>query len=176
MKQNNYLIIVDVQKDFVDGVLGTKEAVAMIPYLVNKIKGFKGEIIFTQDTHDRDYLSTIEGKKLPVIHCVKNTPGWNFEAAIIPFIKGRKVFQKPTFGSEKLVNYIKKQHQSSPITSIEVVGICTDICVISNVMMLKAALPNVLIKVDANACAGVTPQSHMRALESMVSIHIDIQK
>ena len=176
MKQHNYLIVVDVQKDFVDGVLGTPEAVAMIPYLAKKIKGFKGEIIFTQDTHDRDYLSTIEGKKLPVIHCVKNTPGWHFEAAILPYTKGKKVFQKPTFGSEKLVNYIKKQHQISPIQSLEVVGICTDICVISNVMMLKAALPNITIKVDAKACAGVTPQSHMRALESMASVHIDIQK
>jgi nicotinamidase/pyrazinamidase len=176
MKEKNYLIVVDVQKDFVDGVLGTPEAVAMIPYLVKKIKNFNGELMFTQDTHDKSYLSTIEGKKLPVLHCMKNTPGWNFAAAILPYTKGKKIFQKPTFGSEKLVNYIKKQHQTSPIQSIEVVGICTDICVISNVMMLKAALPNVVIKVDSKACAGVTPLSHQRALEAMASVHIDIQK
>ena len=176
MKENKYLIVVDVQKDFVDGVLGTQEAVKMMPYLVNKIKTFKGDIIFTQDTHDQQYFSTIEGQKLPVLHCVKNTPGWNFDANILPLTKGKKIFQKPTFGSEKLVNYLKKQHKNSPIATLEVVGICTDICVISNVMMLKAALPNVTIKVDAKACAGVTPQSHLRALDAMASVHIDIQK
>ena len=176
MKELNYLIVVDVQKDFVDGVLGTPEAVKMVPYLVNKIKSFKGEVLFTQDTHDKNYLSTIEGQKLPVIHCIKNTPGWNFDANILPFTRGKRIFQKPTFGSEKLVNYLKRQHLTSPIKSIEVVGICTDICVISNVMMIKAALPNVSIKVDPKACAGVTPQSHQRALDAMTSIHIDIQK
>ncbi|MEY3431294.1 MAG: hypothetical protein RIS53_192 [Bacillota bacterium] len=176
MKEKNYLVVVDVQKDFVDGVLGTPEAVAMIPYLVDKIKNFKGDTIFTQDTHDNNYLSTIEGKKLPVVHCIKKTAGWNFDAAILPYTKGKKIFQKPTFGSEKLMKFLKKQHQISPIKLIEVVGICTDICVISNVMMLKAALPNVSIKVDAKACAGVTPLSHQRALDAMASIHIDIQK
>lgn len=175
MKFTQYLIVVDVQKDFVDGVLGTKEAVAMIPYLVNKLKTFKGTIIFTQDTHDKAYLSSIEGQKLPVVHCLKNTPGWQMDNNILPFTKGKKIFQKPTFGSEKLVHFLKKQNQKSPIHLIEVVGICTDICVISNVMMLKAALPNVPIRVDARACAGVTPQSHTRALDAMASIHIDIK-
>jgi nicotinamidase-related amidase len=176
MKTNQYLIVVDVQKDFVDGVLGTQEAVAIMPSVVDKIKKFPGEVIFTQDTHDFDYLSTIEGKKLPVLHCIKNTPGWLFAKEIIPLTRGRMVFEKPTFGSERLVNYLKDRNQKDTIQSIEVIGICTDICVISNVMMIKAALPNTPLKVDANCCAGVTPVSHNRALEAMEVVHVDIIK
>jgi nicotinamidase-related amidase len=176
MKTNQYLIVVDVQKDFVDGVLGTKEAVAIIPSVVDKIKKFTGEVIFTQDTHDFDYLSTIEGKKLPVLHCVKNTTGWLFAKEIIPLTRGRMVFEKPTFGSERLVTYLKERHRNDPIQSIEVIGICTDICVISNVMMIKAALPNVSLSVSAHFCAGVTPASHERALQAMEVVHVDIIK
>jgi len=176
MKTNQYLIVVDVQKDFVDGALGTKEAVAIIPNVVDKIKKFTGEVIFTQDTHDFDYLSTIEGKKLPVLHCVKNTTGWLFAKEIIPLTRGRMVFEKPTFGSERLVTYLKERHRNDPIQSIEVIGICTDICVISNVMMIKAALPNVSLSVPAHCCAGVTPASHERALQAMEVVHVDIIK
>jgi len=169
------LIVIDVQVDFVDGALGTKEAQAMLPYLVNKLQTFSGEILFTQDTHHPDYLSTIEGKKLPVMHCLEGTKGWAFHPTITAFTRQRQVFKKPTFGSLALVEYLINLNHRNPIDQIIFVGLCTDICVLSNVTLVKAALPNVNLIVDSHACAGVTPHSHQRALEAMQMIHIEIQ-
>jgi nicotinamidase-related amidase len=146
----------------------------MMPYLKQKIENFTGEIVFTQDTHDQDYLLSIEGKKLPIPHCLKGTYGWKLYHDIEPFSRGRKIFEKHTFGSEALIAYLKTLSKTSTIASITCVGICTDICVITNVMLIKTAFPNILITVDAQACAGVTPQSHQQALAAMKIVHIDI--
>lgn len=168
------LVVVDMQNDFVDGVLGTKEAVAMIPQAVKTIQGFKGEIYFTQDTHQKDYLSTQEGKKLPVLHCVEGTRGWDFYPAIKALVKKHRVFKKNTFGSRELAEHLKELNQKEKIESISLLGICTDICVISNAMMIKAFLPEVPIKVVESACAGVTQESHKNALKAMQSCQIDV--
>ncbi len=168
------LIVVDVQNDFVDGVLGTKEAKEIIPYLIAKIEKFQGEILFTQDTHDQDYLVTLEGRKLPVPHCIKGTDGWKLFPDIERFSRGRKIFQKNTFGSEALIQYVKTLAQATTIETITCVGICTDICVITNAMLIKTAFPNIPIIIDSKACAGVTPQSHEQALQAMKMVHIDI--
>lgn len=171
---NNYLVVVDMQVDFVDGVLGTPEAVKMIPQAIQTIQSFQGTTVFTQDTHQRDYLSTLEGKKLPVLHCVEGTPGWEFHPRIKPLTKGKLIFKKETFGSTALATYLKEQHQQKPIDAIYLLGLCTDICVISNAMTIKAFLPNTPIHVIENACAGVTPSSHHNALEAMKVCHINV--
>ena len=171
---NNYLIVVDMQVDFVHGVLGTKEAIAMIPHAVKTIQTFQGTIVFTQDTHQKDYLTTLEGLKLPVIHCVKGTPGWDFHKAIKPFTVGKKIFQKETFGSKDLAMYLKAQDAQTKIDNIYFLGLCTDICVISNTMTVKSFLPNTPLYVIEKACAGVTPVSHKNALEAMKACQINI--
>ena len=167
------LIIVDMQKDFVDGALGTKEAQGIVPAVVEKIKNFDGEIIFTKDTHGEDYLSTQEGKNLPVAHCIKGTPGHEIIDELQPYVKkALAVFEKETFGSRKLVRFLKELHKEKEIESIEIVGLCTDICVVSNALLIKAFLPEVPISVDSNCCAGVTPKKHESALETMRSCQI----
>ena len=152
------LIIVDMQKDFVDGSLGTKEAQAIVPAVKEKIENFNGDIIFTKDTHGEDYMNTQEGQNLPVPHCIKGTPGHE----II----------KETFGSRKLANFLKELHKEKEIESIELIGLCTDICVVSNALLIKAFLPEVPILADSNCCAGVTPEKHESALETMRSCQI----
>ena len=158
-----YLIVVDMQKDFIDGALGTKEAQAIVPNVRKKIEEFDGEVIFTRDTHHKDYLSTQEGRNLPVEHCIEGTAGWEIDKSLQPFCKGL-VVNKPTFGSMALAEEIWERGDAQEIT---LVGLCTDICVISNAMLLKAAMPEVPIIVDRACCAGVTPQSHENALEAM---------
>ena len=165
------LIVVDMQKDFVDGALGTKEAQAIVPYVIRKIKEYEAagqEVVFTLDTHFDNYLDTMEGKKLPVVHCVKGTPGWELAGELKAFT-GKK-FEKHTFGSMELAAYVEK----GSYDTVELVGLCTDICVISNAMVIKAAVPEMTIQVDGSCCAGVTPKSHENALNAMKMCQINI--
>ena len=168
-----YLIVVDMQVDFVSGALGSKEAQAIIGAVAEKIRGFDGRIIFTRDTHGADYLSTQEGKNLPVPHCVCGTEGWQ----IIPELRAsvQTVIDKPSFGSEELAALLKKENEQEAIECITLIGLCTDICVISNAMLIKAAMPEVPVIVDAACCAGVTVQSHKNALAAMKMCQIGIE-
>lgn len=166
-----YLIVVDMQNDFIDGALGTKEAVAIVPNVAAKIKAFDGEILFTRDTHGEDYLETQEGRNLPVQHCIQGTPGWEI-ADSLKALCTKSPFDKPAFGSLALGEYLKNQKDVETVTLI---GLCTDICVISNAMIVKAFLPEVPVYVDASCCAGVTPKSHKTALEAMKMCQIIVE-
>ena len=168
------LIVVDMQNDFIDGSLGTPEAVAILPNVKNKIESFNGKVIFTRDTHTENYLNTSEGKNLPVPHCIKDTHGWQIADALLPYTQDAVVIDKPTFGSLALAEYLTKENEAEPIGEITLIGLCTDICVISNAMLTKAALPEVTVSVDASCCAGVTPESHDRALDAMKVCQIQI--
>lgn len=172
------LVVVDMQKDFVDGALGTKEAVAIVDNVVAKIEAFDGDIIATYDTHFEDYMDTPEGKKLPVVHCVKDTEGWQLDDKVQEALdkKGFRAVQKPTFGSTMLPEIIDEEYddESEEDLDIEIVGLCTDICVVSNALMLKAHYPEISIRVVENCCAGVTPEKHAAAIEVMKSCQIDI--
>ncbi len=170
-----FLIVVDMQKDFIDGALGTAEAAAIVPAAVKKIEEFDGEIFATFDTHFDDYMDTAEGKKLPVPHCIKGTEGWLPDKKIANALKGKKytAVEKYTFGSVKLPELIKKAAGTEDL-SIEVIGLCTDICVVSNALLLKANFPEAPIAVDEKCCAGVTPEKHNAAIETMRSCQIDI--
>ena len=162
------LIVVDMQNDFIDGALGTEEAVAIVPNVIETIKGFEGTILYTKDTHFDDYMDTQEGKNLPVPHCIKGTDGWNL-AEDIEAVKcpQDKVFEKMTFGSKELGDYLQRLAIEEDIEEITLVGLCTDICVISNALLVKAYLPEVPVAVLQDCCAGVTPESHKNALEAM---------
>ncbi len=168
----NILIVVDMQNDFIDGVLGTWEAKEIVSKVKEKINGFHGELIYTRDTHSEGYLSTREGRKLPVEHCIRNTKGWQIHDEL--YQKGALVFDKPVFGSKELAAYLEKENLRDTIGEITLVGVCTDICVISNAMLLKNFLPECEISVDASCCAGVTPQSHLIALEAMKACQINV--
>ena len=166
------LIVVDMQKDFISGALGTKEAVGIVPRVAEKIAQAKKAgktIVFTRDTHHENYLDTQEGKNLPVPHCIENTDGWQLDPALDT--AGAMIFDKPSFGSEALVRYLKSLPD---LQSAEFVGLCTDICVITNAMMTKGALPEVPLSVRADCCAGVTAQSHETALQAMRMCQISI--
>jgi nicotinamidase/pyrazinamidase len=173
-KMQNILIVVDMQKDFIDGALGTKEAVSIVPKVYEKIKGFVGEVIFTRDTHLENYMETQEGRNLPVKHCVKNTDGWQICSQLRELCTG-EIVDKPTFGSEKLGLMLKEMNENEKIEKITLVGLCTDICVISNALLIKAFLPETEIAVDASCCAGVTPESHENALKAMKMCQIKIE-
>ncbi len=164
-----YLIVVDMQKDFITGSLGTQEAQAILPGVIEKVRNYEGEILFTKDTHTPDYLNTQEGRNLPVKHCIIHEEGWEFSNELEALVqeKGAKVYHKPTFGSVELAAELKEENDKTAIEEIELCGLCTDICVISNALLLKAYMPEVPIKVDAGCCAGVTPESHRQALETM---------
>ena len=169
------LIVVDMQNDFVDGVLGSKEAVSMIDTAVETINSFDGKVFYTQDTHGEDYLDTEEGRHLPVVHCIKGSEGWKIHPKIEKalLLKGATRIEKSTFGSEKLMGIIEKEVPE--VESITLIGICTDICVISNAMLAKAHFQNTPVNVISSACAGVTPESHENALAAMKMCHIEIQ-
>ena len=167
-----FLIVVDMQNDFIDGALGTKEAVAILPAVKSKIEGFDGRILFTRDTHEADYLETQEGKNLPVEHCIKGTDGWQIHPDLDALRKEEAV-DKPSFGSVALAQMLKAYDTyEEKIDEITLIGLCTDICVISNAMLIKAYLPETPIFVDAECCAGVTPESHERALDAMAICQI----
>lgn len=173
MKQ--FLIVVDLQKDFVDGALGTPEAVSIVPRVVEKIRQFSGEIYVTMDTHGTDYLQTSEGRHLPVPHCIRGTEGWQLNQAVAQALAGKDyhVVEKPTFGSVQLPQLISQAAEEETF-SLELVGLCTDICVVSNALLLKAIFPEVSISVDAACCAGVTPQTHQAALDTMACCQIAV--
>ena len=170
-----FLIVVDMQKDFVDGALGSPEAMAIVPNVVRKIEDFDGELIATFDTHHVNYMDTAEGKKLPVPHCIQDTPGWALDSAVAAALekRGYTAVKKPTFGSTALPGVLREKAGEEDF-SIELVGLCTDICVVSNALLLKAHFPEKRIRVDASCCAGVTPQSHDAAIATMASCQIDI--
>lgn len=168
------LIVVDMQKDFTYGALRNEEAIAVIPKVKEKIEEFEGEIIFTLDTHTPDYLNTQEGKKLPVPHCIKGSDGHELVDELKPLAENKAVIEKETFGSVKLGEILRENHALDPYSEITLVGVCTDICVISNAMIVKAALPEVKVKVDSKCCAGVTPDSHNTALSAMKACQIEV--
>lgn len=165
------LIVVDMQNDFVDGSLGTKEAEGIVAHVKAKVEQYQEQgdaVIFTRDTHTEAYLDTQEGKKLPVVHCVKGTKGWEIIDCLQPYVQ--TVFDKPTFGSVQLAHVVAR----GGYEQIELVGLCTDICVVSNALLLKAALPEIQICVDSACCAGVTPASHEAALTTMKMCQIKV--
>lgn len=169
------LVVVDMQNDFVDGTLGTKEAVGIVDNVVSKIQNFGGKIIATLDTHQYNYMETSEGKKLPVPHCIRMTNGWLLNEKVMMALSGKdyKTIEKRTFGSTRLVDEIRKIKGDDDI-EIEFVGLCTDICVVSNALLLKAYLPETKMIVDASCCAGVTTESHRAALDTMKMCQIDV--
>ncbi len=169
------LIVVDMQKDFIDGALGSAEAVAVVDRVVDKINGFDGDIVVTYDTHQEDYMSTREGKYLPVPHCIKGTEGWELNDKVEAALQDKFFvpMEKPTFGSIDLPRYIEENYNPDEV-SLEFVGVCTDICVVSNALLCKANFPEMDITVDAACCAGVTVDKHNAALETMRSCQIDI--
>lgn len=167
------LLVIDMQNDFIDGALGTKEAVAIVENVKKKIEMYRqngGIVIFTRDTHGQNYLEMMEGKKLPVKHCLKNTKGWEITSEIDT--AGDKIIDKPTFGSIELAEYLETLEE---VEVIEIVGLCTDICVITNAMIVKAKLPEKVIVVDSSCCAGVTPESHLNALKALQMCHIEVR-
>ena len=170
----NILIVVDMQNDFIDGALGTAEAVAIVPRVAEKIRSFPGTVLFTRDTHGPDYLNTQEGRRLPVVHCVEGTGGWEIRPELAALCKTEPI-DKPTFGSKKLGELLVSMNEEEPIGSVTLIGLCTDICVISNALLVKAFLPEVPVTVDAACCAGVTPESHQNALDAMKMCQITVE-
>lgn len=161
------LIVVDMQNDFIDMALGTPEAVAIVPAVKAKIQAYAQaghEIIYTRDTHEENYLDTPEGKKLPVPHCIRGTKGWEIADGL--YVPGSKIIDKPNFGWP--------HWDRENLEDVELIGLCTDICVVSNALIIKAAFPNALVKVDKTCCAGVTPATHQAALSTMSMCQIDI--
>lgn len=171
----HFLIVVDMQKDFVDGALGTPEAQAIVGKVMDKIFGFDGQIFATLDTHRENYLDTAEGKKLPVPHCIKGTPGWMLDSGVAALEqKGYTPVEKLTFGSVLLPRLLYQAAAGETFT-MELVGLCTDICVVSNALMLKANFPEMEISVDSACCAGVTPATHEAALATMRCCQINVK-
>lgn len=167
------LCVIDMQNDFIDGALGTKEAEAILENVKAKIDLYRNNgdtVIFTRDTHTEEYMNTQEGKNLPVPHCIKNTRGWEVSSELIT--EGSVIIDKPTFGSYELTEHIATL---SDVEAIELIGLCTDICVISNAMLLKAKFTETPISVDSSCCAGVTPESHLNALSAMKICQIEIK-
>lgn len=161
------LLVIDMQNDFIDMALGTKEAVSIVPKVKDKIKEYiqtGNEVIFTRDTHSEDYLKTTEGKHLPVPHCIKGTKGWQIADGL--YVEGCKIIDKPNFGWP--------HWGSEALEEVEIVGLCTDICVISNALIIKATFPDASVKVDANCCAGVTVETHEAALKTMAMCQVEI--
>ena len=167
------LIVIDMQNDFIDGALGTPEAEAIVEAVKDKIRSYPPkDVIATMDTHGPDYLSTQEGEFLPVVHCIKGTEGWKIRADIAELLTEAAIYEKPTFGGKRMAEAIRKM---KGVEEIELIGVCTDICVVSNALLLKACMPEVRISVDASCCAGVTPEKHLAALETMRSCQIVIR-
>ncbi len=169
------LIVVDMQNDFIDGALGTGEAAAIVPRVKKKIEDFRGTVLFTRDTHESWYLETQEGKNLPVPHCIRGTEGWQIRKELDALRKTEPI-DKETFGSSDLAEELAAMNEEEEIGGITLIGLCTDICVISNAMVIKAFLPEVPITVDASCCAGVTPQSHENALKAMEMCQIRVER
>ena len=172
------LIVVDMQNDFVSGALGTPEAAEIVPCVVGRVvDGINRgeEILFTRDTHETDYPETQEGRRLPVPHCIRGTEGWEIIPQLLPDAVGRTVIDKPTFGSRALGEELARLNERETVKKITLIGVCTDICVISNALLAKAFLPEAEIVVEANCCAGVTSESHRNALEAMQVCQITVE-
>lgn len=169
----NALIVIDMQNDFIDGALGTKEAQAILPKVIACVQEAAADpdtrLIFTQDTHAADYIASAEGQKLPVPHCIKPSKGWEITPSLAPYLKQAVIVEKPTFGALTLPEAVRD------CDNLTLIGVCTDICVVSNALLLKAFFPEKPISVIAAACAGVTPESHGQALDVMKMCHIDIR-
>ena len=165
-----YLIVVDMQVDFIDGSLGSPQARAIVPKVVDLVNRFNGQVIFTRDTHGPNYLKTQEGRKLPVEHCIHGTSGWQICRELQPF--ARDVVDKLSFGSIALPRLLAQNGTPEEIT---LCGLCTDICVISNAMILKSAFPETPVYIEASCCAGVTPESHETALNAMRAVQIEVR-
>lgn len=170
----NVLVVVDMQNDFIDGALGTKEAVSIVPKVKEKIENFDGVVLYTRDTHTHEYMSTQEGQNLPVPHCIKGTEGWQIRKEL-EVLRKTPAIDKVTFGSSFLPEKLLAMNAVEPIASVTFVGLCTDICVISNVMVTKTFLPEVPVIVDAACCAGVTPETHKNALNAMKVCQVKIE-
>ena len=173
------LIVVDMQNDFIDGALGTPEAVGIVENVKAKIASYPEEdVFFTRDTHPVNYLESQEGRYLPVEHCIEGTDGWQIRPDVMAQAPGAKIFDKPTFGSTALAEAVREMAQAEEAAGgeleAELIGLCTDICVVSNALLLKAVLPEMKISVDPACCAGVTPEKHAAALETMRSCQIQM--
>lgn len=168
------LVVVDMQNDFIDGALGTEMAQAIVPNVIEKIKNFDGLVLATRDTHFDNYMDTQEGHNLPVPHCIKGTEGYAIKKEIAELIKTEPI-DKPTFGSVDLGKKIVALNAKESIESVTLIGLCTDICVISNAMVIKAFMPELPIIVDAKCCAGVTEESHNTALNAMKACQIKVE-
>lgn len=161
------LIVIDMQNDFIDGSLGTAEAVAIVDNVKAKIKEYADrgdQIIFTRDTHQEDYMETNEGKHLPVVHCIEGTDGWQIRDGL--YVEGAEIINKPSFGYTGWNDYNFEE--------VELIGLCTDICVVSNALIIKAIFPEIKVSVDSSCCAGVTPESHEAALKTMQMCQIEV--
>ena len=167
------LVVVDMQNDFITGALGSPAAQTIVEPVAKRIKEFSGEVIYTRDTHFPEYMQTQEGRKLPVPHCIKDTHGWQIDERI-PVIEGSRIFDKITFGSTELAKYLVELNEKGNIEGIELVGLCTDICVISNAFIIKASLPECEVTVDASLCRGVSDESHKNALAAMRVCQINV--
>lgn len=177
MKEQKFLIAVDLQKDFVDGALGTAEAQAIIPAAAAYIRACREAgytVIATLDTHETNYMDTAEGRKLPVPHCIRGTEGWGLNPEIGAALGDALRVEKPTFGSVRLPEILKEEIIPGAAVTIDLIGLCTDICVVSNTLLLKAHFPEAAVRVKADCCAGVTPEKHLAALETMRSCQIDV--
>ena len=173
MKEAKYLIVVDMQNDFIDGSLGTPEAQAIVPAAAERIRRAIREgytVIATMDTHEENYLETAEGRKLPVRHCIRGTHGWQIADAVADALGDAVAVEKPTFGCVRLPGMIEPAED----LTVELIGLCTDICVVSNALLVKAYFPEARVCVDSACCAGVTPEKHLVALETMASCQIDV--
>ena len=168
------LLVIDMQNDFIDGALGSEEAVSIVPKVKEKIQNFEGTVLFTRDTHFENYLNTQEVRNLPVCHCIQGSEGWQIRKEL-DVLRKTECIDKVTFGSSKLGPLLVGMNETNPISSISLVGLCTDICVISNAMLVKAFLPEVEIIVDASCCAGVSVQSHNNALSAMKVCQIKVE-
>ena len=168
------LIVIDMQNDFIDAALGTKEAAGIVEAVKEKIRSYPAEdVVATMDTHTEHYMETQEGKYLPVPHCIRGTECWRIRPDIACLLDGARIYEKPTFGSTELAKDLKAAAEEEEI-ELELVGLCTDICVVSNALLLKAVMPEVKITVDTSCCAGVTPEKHLAALETMRSCQIQV--
>ncbi|MDD3347175.1 cysteine hydrolase family protein [Oscillibacter sp.] len=172
----NYLIVVDMQNDFVSGALGTAEAARIVPRVARRIAESSTErLVFTRDTHGADYRKTQEGRNLPVPHCVEGTWGWEIVSELADCAAGAAVVDKPTFGSANLGEILREADRAERVEKVTLIGLCTDICVISNALLVKAFLPEAEVCVDAACCAGVTPESHATALSAMKMCQITVE-
>lgn len=166
------LLVIDLQNDFIDGALGNDGNEKIVKPIEKLVENFDGEVIFTRDSHDENYLQTLEGSHLPVSHCIKNTKGWEIRIDT----KNNKIIDKPSFGSYELVEYLKKLNEKEKIENIYMTGICTDICVLSNAILIKNALLNTEVKVYENLCKGTNEKNHKIALEAMKSCQVIVSK